>query len=306
MSQPTVSARGLYKRYGELTVVDHIDFTVRPGECFGILGPNGAGKTTTLRMLLGATPPDDGSLEVLGQPIPERAREARADMGVIPQQDNLDPDFSVVQNLRTHASYFGLRGQAMEQRYRELLEFASLANKADTNITHLSGGMQRRLSLARALVNDPALVILDEPTTGLDPQARQLIWQRLRKLLSDGKTLILTTHYMDEAERLCDRLVIMDQGRILVEGSPAALIREHSEPHVVEVHGPCLDDWLERYRQCAGCRLEQVGETAFCYTDNEVPLLETLRNYDNLRYLHRPATLEDVFLRLTGRNLRED
>jgi lipooligosaccharide transport system ATP-binding protein len=303
--KPAVRARGLYKRYDELTVVDHIDFDVMPGECFGILGPNGAGKTTTLRMLLGATPPDGGELEVLGEPIPARARQARAGMGVIPQMDNLDPDFSVIQNLRTYASYFGLKGATMEQRYQELLEFATLEHKADTNITQLSGGMKRRLSLARALVNDPALLILDEPTTGLDPQARQLIWQRLRKLLTRGKTLILTTHYMDEAERLCDRLVIMDDGRILVEGSPEDLIREHSEPHVIEIYGDGLDEWLGQRHCETTSRLERVGETAFCYTEDEVPLLEALQQRSDLRYLHRPANLEDVFLRLTGRNLRE-
>ena len=304
-SKPAVRARGLYKRYADLTVVDHIDLDVMPGECFGILGPNGAGKTTTLRMLLGATPPDGGKLEVLGEPIPARARQARADMGVIPQMDNLDPDFSVIQNLRTYASYFGLKGAVMEQRYRELLKFATLEHKADTNITQLSGGMKRRLSLARALVNDPALIILDEPTTGLDPQARQLIWQRLRKLLTQGKTLILTTHYMDEAERLCDRLVIMDDGKILVEGSPEELILEHSEPHVIEIYGDGLDQWLQQRHCEATSRLERVGETAFCYTEDEVPLLKALQGRSDLRYLHRPANLEDVFLRLTGRKLRE-
>ena len=304
-----VEASGVVKRYGDLTVVNGIDLTVKAGECFGILGPNGAGKTTTLRMLLGATPPDSGSLRVLGEPIPQRAREARAGMGVIPQQDNLDPDFSVIQNPRTYASYFGLKGQAMEQRFLELLEFANLESKADTNINKLSGGMKRRLTLARALVNDPALVILDEPTTGLDPQARQLIWQRLRKLVTQGKTLIMTTHYMDEAERLCDRLVIMDQGRVLVQGTPQDLVCEHSEPHVIEIYGSGLDDWLEQRLHTSACanttRLERVGETAFCYTEDEAPLLEALRGQSELHYLHRPANLEDVFLRLTGRDLRE-
>jgi lipooligosaccharide transport system ATP-binding protein len=304
-----VEASGIIKRYGDLTVVNGIDLTVKAGECFGILGPNGAGKTTTLRMLLGATPPDSGSLRVLGEPIPQRAREARASMGVIPQQDNLDPDFSVIQNLRTYASYFGLKGQAMEARFLELLEFANLESKADTNINNLSGGMKRRLTLARALVNDPALVILDEPTTGLDPQARQLIWQRLRKLVTQGKTLIMTTHYMDEAERLCDRLVIMDQGKVLVQGTPKELVREHSEPHVIEIYGKGLEDWLQQGLSSGRCaettRLERVGETAFCYTEDEAPLLAALCGQSELHYLHRPANLEDVFLRLTGRDLRE-
>lgn len=309
MNDPVVEASGLVKRYGDLSVVNGIDLSVRSGECFGILGPNGAGKTTTLRMLLGATPPDSGHLRVLGKPIPQRAREARARLGVIPQQDNLDPDFSVIQNLRTYASYFGLKGRAMEQRFLELLQFANLEAKADTNINNLSGGMKRRLTLARALVNDPALVILDEPTTGLDPQARQLIWQRLRKLVSEDKTLIMTTHYMDEAERLCDRLVIMDAGKILVQGSPRELVLEHSEPHVIEIYGSGLDDWLENCLTSGHCadttRVERVGETAFCYTQDEAPLLEALRGQSGLHYLHRPANLEDVFLRLTGRDLRE-
>ena len=309
MNDLVVEASGLVKRYGDLSVVNGIDLSVRSGECFGILGPNGAGKTTTLRMLLGATPPDSGRLRVLGKPIPQRAREACARLGVIPQQDNLDPDFSVIQNLRTYASYFGLKGRAMEQRFLELLQFANLEAKADTNINNLSGGMKRRLTLARALVNDPALVILDEPTTGLDPQARQLIWQRLRKLVSEGKTLIMTTHYMDEAERLCDRLVIMDAGKILVQGSPRELVQEHSEPHVIEIYGSGLDDWLENYLISGHCadttRVERVGETAFCYTQDEAPLLEALRGQSGLHYLHRPANLEDVFLRLTGRDLRE-
>ena len=309
MNDNVVEASGLIKRYGKLTVVNGIDLSVKPGECFGILGPNGAGKTTTLRMLLGATPPDSGHLQVLGQPIPQRAREARCGLGVIPQQDNLDPDFSVIQNLRTYASYFGLKGPAMERRFRELLKFANLESRADTTINNLSGGMKRRLTLARALVNDPALVILDEPTTGLDPQARQLIWQRLRKLVREGKTLIMTTHYMDEAERLCDRLVIMDAGKILVQGPPKALVREHSEPHVIEIYGNGLDDWLEQCLRAGHCadttRVERVGETAFCYTEDEAPLLEALRGQTALHYLHRPANLEDVFLRLTGRDLRE-
>ncbi|MFU8837165.1 MAG: ATP-binding cassette domain-containing protein [Thiohalomonadaceae bacterium] len=300
--KPIVQARGLRKYYGALTVVDNIDFAVQPGECFGLLGPNGAGKTTTLKMLLGMVSPDGGELEVMGHPIPEAARHMRERLGVVAQQDNLDPDFTVVENLRTYADYFGIQGTEFEQRLGGLLEFATLAHKADARIDALSGGMKRRLALARALVNDPQLVILDEPSTGLDPQARQLIWQRLRTLLQQGRSLILTTHYMDEAQRLCDRLAIMDHGRILDVGSPNELIRRHIEPHVVEVHGP----GLARFQPVAHVlRTEQVGETLFCYTDNERALVESLCEHPELSYLSRAADLEDVFLKLTGRELRE-
>lgn len=300
-----VEARGLTKRYGGLTVVDGIDLDVRAGECFGLLGPNGAGKTTTLRMMLGMTPPDGGSLHVLGHPIPAQAREMRAQLGVVPQQDSLDPDFSVLENLRTYARYFGLRGPEVEARIQELLSFANLSQRAGARIDELSGGMKRRLSLARALVNSPQLVILDEPTTGLDPQARQLIWQRLRMLIVQKRTLILTTHYMDEAQRLCDRIAIMDHGRILDVDAPAALIRRHIEPHVVEVHGPEVDAWLASEGRALAARSEKVGETLFCYTDDHRALMESLSRHPALQYLHRPANLEDVFLKLTGRDLRE-
>jgi lipooligosaccharide transport system ATP-binding protein len=300
-----VEARGLTKRYGEQCVVDGVDLQVVAGECFGLLGPNGAGKTTILRMLLGMTPPDGGSLTVLDYPIPEQARQMRQLLGVVPQQDNLDPDFTVVENLRTYASYFGLHGRGLESRISELLSFASLQQKADARIDALSGGMKRRLAMARALVNDPRLVILDEPTTGLDPQARQLIWQRLRALLGEGRTLILTTHYMDEAQRLCDRLAIMDQGRILDLGSPAELIARHIEPHVVEVHGTGVAAWRAQQGGEHLIRSEMIGETLFCYTANERALVESLCAHGGLQYLSRHATLEDVFLKLTGRDLRE-
>lgn len=302
---PVVDARALIKRYAGKVVVDGVDLQVRPGECFGLLGPNGAGKTTTLRMLLGMTEPDGGSLHVLGRPVPAEAREMRRGIGVVPQLDNLDPDFSVVENLHTHASYFGIPRAALRERVPELLAFAALEHKAGARIETLSGGMKRRLTLARALVNDPRLLVLDEPTTGLDPQARQLIWQRLRGLLNQGRTMILTTHYMEEAERLCDRVAVMDQGRILTLGTPQALIREHIEPHVFEVHGPGLTRWLEGRPAHAGERVEQVGETAFCYVADERPLLEDLLRQTEVQFLHRHATLEDVFLKLTGRDLRE-
>jgi len=300
-----VEARGLTKRYDDRPVVDSIDFQVERGECFGILGPNGAGKTTTLRMLIGGTPPSGGELEVLGWKIPSQARLMRRRVGVVPQGDNLDPDFTVTENLAVYASYFGIGRKVLAERIPELLAFASLESKAHSAILTLSGGMRRRLILARALVNQPDLVVLDEPTTGLDPQARQLIWQRLRSLLKQGKTLVLTTHYMEEAERLCNRLVIMDHGKILVSGSPQALIRDHVEPQVLEVYGSHVDRWLdERGRTLCG-RTEHVGETVFCYAENEDPLLDDLRRRPDLHFLHRPANLEDVFVKLTGRELRD-
>jgi len=300
-----VEAHGLTKRYGAQTVVDNLDLSVRRGECFGLLGPNGAGKTTTLRMLMGATLPSAGELNVLGYTIPQQARQMHLRLGVVPQQDNLDPDFTVMENLSTYASYFGLRGAALDARITELLAFANLEAKAHAGIGTLSGGMKRRLTLARALINDPDLLILDEPTTGLDPQARQLIWQRLRTLLVQGKSLILTTHYMEEAERLCDRLVILDSGRILVSGSPADLVQQHIEPHVVEIHGRGMEEWFNSIGQQFVQRSEYAGETLFCYLADERPLLDALRHCPELHFMHRRANLEDVFIKLTGKELRE-
>jgi len=297
-------ARGLVKHYGPRTALDGVDLSLARGECLGLLGPNGAGKTTFLRLILGHTPPSAGSLEVLGLPVPARAREARARLGVVPQHDNLDPDFTVAENLRAYAAYFGLGRREIEARLPGLLRFAALEGRAGARIPELSGGMQRRLILARALVNDPELLILDEPTTGLDPQARQLLWQRLRRLLGEGKTLLLTTHYMEEAERLCDRVVVMDAGRILAEGPPRELVRRLVEPQVVEVHGPGADGWAERLGPLAR-RVERVGETVLFYVREEGPLLDALERAGEVRFLHRPANLEDVFLRLTGRELGE-
>ena len=304
-----VEARGLTKRYGTQAVVDNLDLSVRRGECFGLLGPNGAGKTTTLRMLMGATSPSAGELNVLGYPIPQQARQMHQRLGVVPQQDNLDPDFTVMENLATFASYFGLAksigAAVLDKRIADLLAFANLEAKAHAGIGTLSGGMKRRLTLARALINDPDLLILDEPTTGLDPQARQLIWQRLRTLLAQGKSLILTTHYLEEAERLCDRLVIIDSGRILVSGSPADLVRQHIEPHVVEIHGRGMDEWFNSIGQKFVQRSEHAGETLFCYLADERPLLDALRHCPELHFTHRRANLEDVFIKLTGKELRE-
>jgi lipooligosaccharide transport system ATP-binding protein len=297
-----VDAAALGKRYGARDVVDGVSFRVHRGECWGLLGPNGAGKTTLLRMLLGRTPPDSGTLRVLGHPVPAEATAMRARLGVVPQHDTLDPDFSVAENLRVFGSYFGLGPGEVDARLPRLLAFAALEGRADSAVTSLSGGMQRRLSLSRALLNDPELLVLDEPTTGLDPQARQLIWQRLRALRRDGQTVILTTHYMEEAERLCDRVTIMDAGRLLDSDTPRGLIARHIEPQVVEVHGPGAGDWIG-----AGLaqRHEQVGDTHFYYCDDPGPLLAAVQAAPQVRFLHRPASLEDVFLKLTGRELRD-
>jgi lipooligosaccharide transport system ATP-binding protein len=302
-----LTARGLRKRYGGQEVVAGIDLAVRKGECFGLLGPNGAGKTTTLRLLLGLTEPDGGDITVLGQPVPARAREARTKIGVVPQFDNLDPDFSVRENLLAYGRYFGLDDEAVAARIPDLLEFAELRHKADANIQTLSGGMKRRLTLARALVNDPDLIFLDEPTTGLDPQARHMIWQRLRALLGQGKTIVLTTHFMEEAERLCDRLAIMDHGRLIAEGGPRQLIDAHIEPQVVEVFGEGVENWAAGRGQELCKRLERVGETLFCHTPHGEAVTQELCEQAGagLRYLSRPANLEDVFIRLTGRDLRD-
>jgi lipooligosaccharide transport system ATP-binding protein len=303
--QNIIQAKDLVKMYSGQNVVDRVSLDVRKGECFGLLGPNGAGKTTTLRMLLGMTQPDGGELQILDLPVPEKSRQVRQYIGVVPQMDNLDPDFSVIENLRTYARYYGLAGSHINQRINELLEFARLGNKSGAKIDALSGGMKRRLTLARSLVNDPRLLILDEPTTGLDPQARQLIWQRLRELKADGKTLILTTHYMEEAQRLCDRLAIMDQGRVITQGTPQELIESHIEPHVIEVYGDGLTDWAATTNCLQAARLEKIGETALIYTHEESNIIDELCLCQGLEFLHRRANLEDVFLKLTGRDLRE-
>ena len=303
MEQLRVS--GLRKSYGEREVVAGIDLDVRAGECFGLLGPNGAGKTTTLKLCLGLSHPDGGEIRMLGLPVPERAREARARVGIVPQIDNLDPDFTVRENLLVYGSYFGLNGSDIHERIPDLLEFAGLAARAEARIQALSGGMKRRLTLARALINDPDLVFLDEPTTGLDPQARPDEMPRLRQLLNQGKTIFLTTHFMDEAERLCHRLAIMDHGRIIAEGPPHALIEQHIEPQVVEVYGEGAESWAAEFGAHLGERCERTGETIFCYTRDADPLVHDLDRRENLRYLHRPANLEDVFLKLTGRELRD-
>ena len=300
-----LTARELRKSYGNREVVAGIDLELRPGECFGLLGPNGAGKTTTLRLCLGLTDPDSGTISMFDLPVPRSARQARARVGVVPQIDNLDPDFTVRENLLVYGRYFGLADANINARIPALLEFAGLVNREADNIKALSGGMKRRLTLARALISDPDLIFLDEPTTGLDPQARHLIWERLRQLLTQGKTIFLTTHFMDEAERLCHRLAIMDHGRIIVSGSPRELVSTHIEPQVVEVFGDGVQAWADTLGIGLSERCEKTGETVFCYARNVEPLLHELEQRPELRYLHRNANLEDVFLRLTGRDLRD-
>ena len=304
-----LSVSGLRKSYGEgaarSIVVDGLSFKLRRGECYGLLGPNGAGKTTTLRLCLGLTTPDSGDIRLVGMLVPAQARSARKRVGVVPQGDNLDPDFTVAENLLVFGRYFGMSDEQIQQRIPRLLEFASLTGKKDARIGELSGGMKRRLTLARALVNDPDLIFMDEPTTGLDPQARHMIWDRLKTLLNEGKTIVLTTHFMDEAERLCDRLAVIDHGRMIAEGAPRELIAQHIEAEVVEVYGDNAILWAEAEGRNKSARLETSGETVFCYTNDAQPLLATLHAAQGVRYLHRPANLEDLFLKLTGREMRD-
>ncbi|HZM45566.1 MAG TPA: ATP-binding cassette domain-containing protein [Burkholderiales bacterium] len=307
MAQPVVQLRaaGLRKRYGDQEVVAGIDLELRRGECFGLLGPNGAGKTTTLRLCLGLIDPDAGNIEVLSFPVPEQAREARRRTGVVPQADTLDPDFTAEENLLVYGRYFGMTDAEIRGRIPGLLEFAGLGSRAQSRIQALSGGMRRRLTLARALINDPDLIFMDEPTTGLDPQARHVIWERLRQLLGQGKTIFLTTHFMDEAERLCHRLAIMDHGRIIAGGAPRELVERHIEPQVVEVYGDGAEGWADSFGRAFSQRCEKSGETVFCYARDADPLVHELERRRDVRYLHRHANLEDVFLKLTGRELRD-
>ncbi|WP_233863442.1 nodulation factor ABC transporter ATP-binding protein NodI [Paraburkholderia adhaesiva] len=304
MPAPAIEFEQVIKHYGDRTVVNGLSFNVVPGECFGLLGPNGAGKTTTLRMLLGIVAPDAGRISLCGEPVPARAREARTRVGVVPQFDNLDPDFTVRENLLVFGRYFGLSASETRALVAPLLEFARLESKANARVGELSGGMRRRLTLARALVNDPDVLVMDEPTTGLDPQARHLIWERLRSLLARGKTILLTTHFMEEAERLCNRVCVIEEGRKIAEGAPRTLIKSEIGYDVIEVYGPdpaALRDELAPFAE----RTEISGETLFCYVDDPQPIHQRLRHRADLRYLHRPANLEDVFLRLTGREMQD-
>ena len=299
-----IETSNLRKSFGSFVAVDGISFSVQTGECFGLLGPNGAGKTTTIRMLYGFTPRDSGSLRLFDTDCDGAWREIKGRIGVCQQDNNLDPDLTVRENLEVFAAYFNLPQAVVRQRVASLLQFISLEGREQAGVRDLSGGMMRRLVLARALINEPQLLILDEPTTGLDPQSRHQLWSRLDELKARGLTTLLTTHYMDEAQRLCDRLVIMDQGNILVEGAPRDLIRQHVGDSVIEVVAAC--EGLRRMILERGLPHEDLGQRLVIYSDNgEALYRELLAEHCREGCMLRPATLEDVFLRLTGRELRE-
>jgi lipooligosaccharide transport system ATP-binding protein len=303
-----VHARGLTKRFGSFTAVDAIDFDVQPGEAFGFLGPNGAGKTSTMRMISCVSPVTAGSLEVLGRDPAAQGSAIRARLGIVPQQDTLDTELTVLENLLIYGRYFDLSYAEARRRAGELLDFVQLRDRADDEVEPLSGGMKRRLTIARGLINEPELMLLDEPTTGLDPQARHLVWDRLYGLKRQGVTLILTTHYMDEAEQLCDRLVVMDKARIVAEGSPRALIEQHSSREVLELRladgaGPDLDGRLDGLVE----RVERLPDRTLLYARDGEAVAEAIHamGVRPVSQLVRRSSLEDVFLRLTGRSLIE-
>jgi lipooligosaccharide transport system ATP-binding protein len=299
-----IEVENLRKSYGTSVAVDGIDFAVQAGECFGLLGPNGAGKTTTIRMIYGFTPRESGRLRLFGTDCDGAWRSLKSRIGVCQQENNLDPDLTVRENLVIFAAYFNLSSDVVKERVASLLHFTTLEEREKSNVRDLSGGLMRRLVLARALINEPQLLILDEPTTGLDPQSRHQLWSRLEELKQRGLTTLLTTHYMDEAQRLCNRLVIMDQGKILVEGTPLDLIRQHVGNSVIEVVAPCDD--MRRMLKDKGIQHEDLGQRLVIYSsDGEALYRELLGEHCHEGCMLRPATLEDVFLRLTGRDLRE-
>ncbi|MFC7403140.1 ABC transporter ATP-binding protein [Citricoccus sp. GCM10030269] len=317
---PVIEARSLTKRYGDVTAVDGIDFAVRSGESFGLLGPNGAGKSTAMRMIGGVSQRSSGELSIMGLDPDGKGPEVRAHLGVVPQQDNLDEELTVRDNLIVYGRYFGLPFSYLRPKAWELLEFAQLTEKADVRVDDLSGGMKRRLVIARALVNDPKILLLDEPTTGLDPQARHTLWDRLFRLKERGTTLVLTTHYMDEAEQLCDRLIVVDHGRIMAEGSPSSLIREHSSREVLEVRfGAQRNEEVARQleRELPGRttpadrplveRIESLPDRVLVYAHEGEAALEAVTGLGlaPITSLVRRSSLEDVFLTLTGRSLIE-
>lgn len=301
-----IVAEDLRKSYGDFEAVRGIDFTVESGESFGLLGPNGAGKSTTMRMLGGVSHRSAGELSILGMDPNQEGPRIRAHLGVVPQQDNLDTDLTVLENLITYGRYFGLPRWFLRQKAELLLEFAQLTEKRHAKVDDLSGGMKRRLTIARSLVSDPRILLLDEPTTGLDPQARHILWDRLFRLKEQGITLVLTTHHMDEAEQLCDRLVVVDHGRIVAEGTPSALVREHAGREVVELRfGSGRNAALASSLQGVGDRVEVLPDRLLVYAgDGEAALAEVIaRELHPTSSLVRRCSLEDVFLRLTGRSL---
>ncbi|MHB8909347.1 MAG: ABC transporter ATP-binding protein [Syntrophales bacterium] len=299
-----IEAAHLRKTFGELVAVDDLTFSVSAGECFGILGPNGAGKTSTIRMVYGFSPPTAGTLRIFGLDITEETRAVKARIGICPQENNLDPDLTVFDNLVIFARFFDIPAAEAALRARELLKFMALENRADARTVDLSGGMVRRLVMARALINRPELLILDEPTTGLDPQSRHQVWDRLDELRAGGLSILITTHYMEEASRLCDRLIILDGGRLLVEGKPAELVRQHVGRHVIEVVEPA--DGLTDFLRERGVQYENFGHRLIASVeDGSAIYREISDHYCSSGCTMRMATLEDVFLRLTGRDLRE-
>ena len=295
--------RGLRKVYGDLEAVSGLDLDIPRGYCFGLLGPNGAGKTTTLRMVLGQSPRTSGVLSIFGESIDSNLHEIRQRTGIVPQADNLDPDFTVAENLRIYGLYFRITSSVLEHRIPKLLKLVELDHRANDRISTLSGGMKRRLILARALINDPDLLVFDEPTTGLDPQARHMIWSLIHRLKRNGKTILITTHYMEEAERLCDEIIIIDHGKLLAQGTPGEMVRIHCKKEVLEIRGE-LPDRLFKKLGYKRNRFEQAGDTYYLYSDDPTELIETAAVLPELACLHRQSGLEDVFLRLTGRELR--
>ena len=308
MPESLISARGLTKKFGDFTAVDAIDFDVAKGESFGLLGPNGAGKSTTMRIIAATSQRTSGTITVIGRDPEEHGPQIRAHLGVVPQQDNLDGELTVTENLFIYGRYFGLSKKFIRTKIEELLEFAQLEEKRDSKVDALSGGMKRRLTIARALISEPDILMLDEPTTGLDPQARHILWDRLFRLKEIGVTLVLTTHFMDEAEQLCDRLVVMDKGRIMAEGSPTELIKTYSTKEVLEVRFGS-----ERNKEVAPTlrtmcpRIEELPDRILMYVDDGEALLEEIvaKKLHPTTSLVRRSSLEDVFLRLTGRSLIE-
>ena len=308
MPESLISARGLTKKYGDFTAVDAIDFDVAKGESFGLLGPNGADKSTTMRIIAATSQRTSGTISILGRDPEEHGPQIRAHLGVVPQQDNLDGELTVTENLFIYGRYFGLSKKFIRAKVEELLAFAQLEEKRDVKVDALSGGMKRRLTIARALVSEPDILMLDEPTTGLDPQARHILWDRLFRLKETGVTLVLTTHFMDEAEQLCDRLVVMDKGKIMAEGSPLELIKTYSTKEVLEVRfgsernkevAPILREMCDR--------IEELPDRILMYVEDGEALLETIlsKKLHPTTSLVRRSSLEDVFLRLTGRSLIE-
>ena len=307
-NRSVLSLKSVVKKFAGRVVLDQLKLHLDEGECLALLGPNGAGKSTTISLALGLSSPDEGEVIVLDRPMPADSHLARQEIGVVPQYDALDPDFSVRENLIVFGGYFGIGRSELDARSDQLVEFASLTSRADDGVTSLSGGMKRRLSLARALINKPRLLFLDEPTTALDPQAKHLIWERLTQLKRQGISIFLTTHFMDEAQRLADRVAVLDGGRIIAEGTPSALIEQHVGTSILEVWGEMAGHWIEKLEPASNEDLERRGETFYLRGTLGTRMLERLNGIkpEKVEFLYRPGNLEDVFFKLTGRDLRDD